>query len=162
MGLGVDALGKFAKSKIGTKMYKWAAGEKGQKWLCETLPTLETVFATSAYVYATEKQKLSRREKNVLQWQNVIPALIGIAAGTYLNRQVFKLGEGIIKHLDKEVIPDAHKIMGAIRVATPIATTAVLMRFLLPVATAYVSGEIEESKSRRAQKEKNKALDVIG
>ena len=53
-----------------------------------------------------------------------------------------------------EVIPDAHKIMGAIKVATPIATTAMLMRFILPVATAFASGEIEEYKSKK------KKLDV--
>ena len=155
MGLTVKALEKFATSKVGTKLYKWSSSEKGQKWLYETLPTLETVVATSCYVYATEKQKLSRREKNVLQWQNVLPAIVGIAAGTYLNRKVFNFGEQIIKNLKPELVPDAHKIMGGIRVATPIFTTALLMRFLFPVATAFISGEIEE---RRAQK--NKKLDV--
>ena len=154
MGLMVNLLSKIANSKAGLKLYKWASSEKGQRWLCETLPTLETVVATSCYVYATERQDLSRREKNVLQWQNVIPALAGIAAGTYLNKKVFNFGENIIKNLKPELIEDAHKIMGGIRVATPIATTALLMRFALPVATAFVSGEIEE---RRAKKKK---LDV--
>ena len=151
MGLTVKAIEKFATSKPGTKLYKWAASEKGQRWLYESLPTLETVFATGAYVYATERQDLSRREKNVLQWQNVIPAIVGIIAGSYLNKKVFSFGEKIIKNLKPELIEDSHKIMGAIRVMTPIATTAVLMRFLLPVATAYASGEIEE---KRAQKKK--------
>jgi hypothetical protein len=152
MGLTVKALEKFATSKIGTRLYKWASGEKGQKWLYESLPTLETVVATGCYVYATERQKLSRREKNVLQWQNVLPALIGMAVGSYLNRKVFKFGEEIIKNLKPELIPDAHKIMGGIRVTLPLVTTAILMRWALPVATAFVSGEIEEYKSRRKEK----------
>ena len=152
MGLTVKALEKFATSKIGTKLYKWASTDKGQKWLCESLPTLETVVATSCYVYATEKQKLSRREKNVLQWQNVLTALVGMAAGTYLNRKIFAFGENVIKNLKPEVIPEAHKIMGGIRVATPIFTTALLMRWALPVATAFISGEIEEKKARKKEK----------
>ena len=152
MGLTIKALEKFATSKVGTKLYKWASSPKGEKWLYESLPTLETVVATSCYVYATERQKLSRREKNVLQWQNILPALIGMAIGTYLNRKVFNFGENIIKHLKPELIPDAHKIMGGIRVATPIFTTALLMRWALPVATAFVSGEIEEYKSKKKEK----------
>lgn len=149
MGLVVNLLTGFANSKTGTKLYKWASSEKGQKWLYESLPTLETIVATSCYVCATEKQKLSRREKNVLQWQNIIPAIIGIAAGSFLNKKVFNFGENIIKNLKPEAVKDAHKIMGGIRVATPIATTAVLMRFLLPVTTAFVSGEIEEKRSKK-------------
>ena len=97
MGLVISAINKFATSAMGTKLYKWAASEKGQKWLCESLPTLETITATSCYIYATERQDLSRREKNVLQWQNVIPAVIGILVGSYLNKKVFKFGENIIK-----------------------------------------------------------------
>ena len=155
MGLTVKALEKFATSRVGTRLYEWASSEKGQKWLYESLPTLETVVATSCYVYATERQKLSRREKNVLQWQNILPALVGMAVGTYLNRKVFSFGEKIIKNLKPELVPDAHKIMGGIRVATPIFTTALLMRWALPVTTAFISGEIEEYKSK-----KNKKLDI--
>ena len=151
MGLIVRLLEKFATSKTGTKLYKWASTEKGQKWLCESLPTLETVVATSCYVYATEKQDLSRREKNVLQWQNVLPALAGMAMGTYLNKKVFSFGENVIKNLKPEVIPDAHKIMGGIRVALPLVTTAILMRWALPVATAFISGEIEERRSKKKE-----------
>ena len=142
---------RFANSRVGTKLYKWASTEKGQRWLCESLPTLETVVATSCYVYATEKQDLSRREKNVLQWQNVLPALVGMAAGTYLNKKVFSFGENIIKNLKPELISDAHKIMGGIRVATPIVTTAILMRWALPVATAFISGEIEEHRAKKKE-----------
>ena len=49
------------------------------------------------------------------------------------------------------MIPDAHKIMGGIRVALPLVTTAVLMRCVLPVATAFVSGEIEERRSKKKE-----------
>ena len=155
MGIMVRAIDKFAKSSIGTKLYKWAASEKGSKFCATTLPTLESLTATSLYVIATESQKnLDRREKNVLQWQNVIPGLLGITLGTYLNKKAFDFGEKIIQKLDPKKVPDSHKIHGAIRVAGSVVMTAMLMRWILPVATAFVSGEIEE---RRAQKKK---LDV--
>ena len=151
MGLIVRLLERFANSKTSVKLYKWASSEKGQKWLYESLPTLETVVSTSCYVYATEKQDLSRREKNVLQWQNVLPAIVGIAAGTYLNKKAFSFGENIIKNLKPEMVPEAHKIMGGIRVALPLVTTAILMRCVLPVATAFISGEIEEHRAKKKQ-----------
>lgn len=155
MGLIVDLISKFANSKTGVKLYKWAASEKGQKALATTIPTMESIVATSFYIASTECQKkLDRREKNVLQWQNVITGIIGVTLGTFLNKKVFTFGERIIKNLDPKKIPDPHKVMGAIRVATPIATTALLMRFALPVATAFISGEIEEHKSK-------KKLDII-
>ena len=74
--------------------------------------------------------------------------------GTYLNRKVFAFGDKIIEHLDQNKVSDAHKIMGAIRVALPIATTALLMRLCIPVITAYISGEIEEHRAN------NKKLDI--
>ena len=156
MGLGVKLLEKFATSKTGTKLYRWASSEKGQKWLYNSLPTLETAVSTTCYVVVTERQDLSRREKNVLQWQNILPAIVGMAVGSYLNRKVFNFGEEIIKNLKPELVPDAHKIMGGIRVTLPLVTTAILMRWALPVITAYISGEAEE---KRAQKKKE-GLDI--
>lgn len=150
MGLAVNALNKFAKSNIGTKLYRWAASEGGQKWLSTTLPTLETAAATSLYIIATERQKnLNRREKNVLQWQNVITGILGIGIGTYINKKVFAFGDKVIEHLDPQRVPDVHKAKGAIRVLFPVVGTALIMRWLLPVATAFVSGEIEERKTKK-------------
>ena len=140
----------FAKTKTGTKLYKWAASEKGQKWLCNTLPTCETIVSTAIYVASTEHQKnLERREKNVLQWQNVLSGVLGATMGTILNRKVFAFGDKIIEHVDPKKVPDAHKIMGAIRVSLPLGTTCLLMRWFFPVATAYISGEIEEYKAKK-------------
>ena len=155
MGIIVNAINKFAKSNVGTKLYKWAASEKGQKFTATTLPTLESVFATAMYVASTEKQKnLNRREKNVLQWQNVITGVLGVTIGTAINKSVYNFGEKIISHLDPNKVPDIHKVQGATRVLLPILGTAMLMRFVLPVLTAFVSGEIEEHKSK-------KKLDVV-
>ena len=154
--MGINPIDWFAKTKTGTKLYKWAASEKGQKWLCNSLPTCETILSTAIYVASTEHQKnLERREKNVLQWQNVLSGVLGATIGTILNRKVFAFGDKIITNIDPKKVPDAHKIMGAVRVSLPLISTALLMRFALPVITAYVSGVIEEYRA------KNKKLDVI-
>ena len=154
--MGINPIDWFAKTKTGTKLYKWAASEKGQKWLCNSLPTCETILSTAIYVASTEHQKnLERREKNVLQWQNVLSGVLGATIGTILNRKVFAFGDKIIANIDPKKVPDAHKIMGAVRVALPLFTTALLMRFTLPVITAYASGVIEEYRA------KNKKLDII-
>ena len=106
-------------------MYKWAASEKGQKWLCNSLPTCETILSTAIYVASTEHQKnLERREKNVLQWQNVLSGVLGATIGTILNRKVFAFGDKIIANVDPQKVPDAHKIMGAVRVALPLFNKA--------------------------------------
>lgn len=153
MGLIVRLIDTFAKSKTGVKLYKWAASPKGQKFLYNTMPTIESGVACSMYVIATERQKkLDRREKNVLQWQNIGTAAIGMTLGTYLNKKVFSFGEKIIEHLDPKKVPDIHKINGALHVLLPIAATSMTMRFLLPVITAFTSGEVEERRAKKAEK----------
>ena len=150
--MGIRPIDWFAKTKLGTRIYKWAVSEKGQKFLYNGMPVMETAVATTLYVIATEKQNnLNRREKNVLQWQNVLSGVLGMSLGIYLNRKVFKFGDKIISKLDPAKIEDIHKIQGATRVLLPIATTALIMRFLAPVVTAYVSGVMEE---RKAEKQK--------
>ena len=155
MGLTVNVLEKFANSSVGNRLYKWASSEKGQKFTATSLPTIESFIAGTMYVVATERQKnLDRREKNVLQWQNVLSSAVGITLGTYLNKKAFDFGEKVIKFVDPRKVPEPHKIHGAIRVLGSIVMTASVMRFLMPVLTAFVSGEIEEHKAKR------KKLDV--
>lgn len=149
MGLVVNALTKFAKSDVGTKLYKWGTSSDGKKFLCTSLPLIETAIATGSRVIATEKQPLERREKNVLQAGHIVPALIGIGIGSQLNKKAYELGDKIAEHLDPSKVKDVHKIKTALHVLGPIIVTASLMRFLLPVATAFISGEVEERKARK-------------
>ena len=148
MGLVVNALTKFANSNMGTAFYKWTNGEKEQKLLCIGLPLVETAIATTTRVVATEKLKLSRREKNVLQGQNIIPALVGITLGSYLNKKVFELSDNIGKFLDPKKVENINLVKGAIKVATPILSTALLLRLALPVATALFTSKAEDKKEK--------------
>ena len=149
MGLVVNALTKFAKSGIGTNLYKWGTSDKGKKFLCTSLPLIETAIATGSRVIATEKQPLERREKNILQAGHIVPAIIGIGIGSQLNKKAYEFGDKIVANLDPSKVKDMHGIKTALHVLGPIIVTASLMRFLLPVATAFISGEVEERKARK-------------
>ena len=140
---------KFAKSKAGSFLYKKASGEKEQKMLATALPLVETAVVTTVRVATTEKQNLSRREKNTIERQDLIPAVIGIASGSYLNKKAFGLAEDIGKKLDSKKVKDIDKITNATKVLTPIFTTCVLLRLVTPTISAFVSGEIEEKKAKK-------------
>lgn len=149
MGLIIRGFENIANSKFGTRFFKWTDTPKGKDFMSNNLPNLQTFVATSCYTVATERQDLDRRRKNLLHIQNWTPAIIGMAIGTYLNKQVSKFGDKIIKNLDSKQISNMHKIIGAIKFILPICTTALLMRLALPVFTAFASGEIEEYKAKK-------------
>lgn len=152
MGIIVKSLVKFANSNVGENLYRWGSTSKGKQFLCQSLPLIDTALATASRVYATEKQDLSRREKNVLQAGHIVPAIFGIGIGSVLNRKVYSLADKVAEKLDPKKVKDIPKIRGALRVGLPLLSTALLMRLVLPVATSFVSGEIEE---RRAKKKLN-------
>lgn len=135
----------FAKTKAGQKIYKWCADGNHDKFLNQTLPQAETVLSTCCYVYSTAKQKnIDEDRKNLLQIQNVGSGLIGLVLAGAANRWVGKQGEAIIKDLDTTKIdPKSIRQMSTgIRVILPIATTALVMRFILPSILAGFSGKM--------------------
>ena len=149
MGLVVNALTKFAKSSVGSELYRWGTSEAGKMFLCTKMPLIETGLATASRVYATEKQDLSRREKNVLQAGHIVPAIFGISIGSVLNKKVYNLADKVVENLDPKKVSEIPKIKSALRVCLPIFSTALLLRLIFPVATAFVSGEIEEHKAKK-------------
>ena len=149
MGIVVKALTSFANSKVGTSLYKWGTSESGKGFLCTKMPLIETGLATLSRVYATEKQDLSRREKNVLQAGHIVPAIFGIGIGSFLNKKVYNFADKISKHLDPNKVKEIPKIKSALQVMLPIFTTALLMRLILPTATAIVSDRVEDKKEKK-------------
>ena len=149
MGIVVGALTRFAKSGIGSSLYKWGTTEKGKEFLCVGMPLLDTFLSTASRVYATEKQKLTRREKNILQAGHIVPAIFGIGIGSVLNRKVYDLADNVTKYLDPNKVKDINKINSALKVGFPLLTTAMLMRLILPIATAFVTGEVEERRAKK-------------
>lgn len=151
---------KIALSKWGQKIYKHAADPKNTRfWSC-TLPSLETITATSCYMWATHKQKnIDDDRKMLLQIQNVGSGAVGFALGSYLNRKTYDWGEKIIPHLDKKLVPDVHKVINGLRVGIPALVTMTLMRCLIPSIVAWFSGKAEEV--RRAKRDNKNKLNVI-
>ena len=153
----VNPLKSFFESKTMQNFYKKACNPKHDAFFNNTLPTLETVASTLCYIVSTEKQDgIPREQKNVLQWQNVLSGVAGIAIGSVANRKVTKFANKLVPLIDKEHIEDVHKVVAGTKVALPLIATALLMRLVMPVVVAQASTMIEDH--RRAKK--NQKIDV--
>ena len=147
----VNPLKSFFESKTMQKFYKKACDPKHDAFFNNTLPTLESVASTICYVVATEKQDgIPRSQKNVLQWQNVLSGVAGVAIGSVLNRKVTGFANKLIPLINKEHIEDVHKVIAGTKVVLPLIATALLMRLVMPVVVAQASTMIEDH--RRAKK----------
>lgn len=147
----VNPLKSFFESKTMQKFYKKACDPKNASFFNNTLPTLETAISTAFYCYATEKQKgIPREQKNVLQWQNVLSGVAGMAIGSVANRKVSKFADKLVPLINKEHIEDVHKVVAGTKVVLPLIATALLMRLVVPVIVAQASTMIEDH--RRAKK----------
>ena len=153
----VNPLKSFFESKTMQKFYKKACDPKHDAFFNNTLPTLETAVSTAFYCFATEKQKdIPREQKNVLQWQNVLSGVAGVAIGSVANRKVTKFANKLVPLIDKEHVEDVHKVVAGTKIVLPLIATALLMRLVMPVVVAQASTMIEDH--RRAKK--NQKIDV--
>ena len=147
----VNPLKSFFESKTMQKFYNKACDPKHDAFFNNTLPTLESVASTLCYIVSTEKQDgIPREQKNVLQWQNVLSGVAGIAIGSVANRKVTKFANKLVPLIDKEHVEDVHKVVAGIKVVLPLTATALLMRLVMPVVVAQASTMIEDH--RRAKK----------
>ena len=148
----VNPLKWFFESKPVQKFYKKACDPKNAGFFNNTLPTLETLASTACYVVATERRKdIPREQKNVLQWQNVLSGVAGMAVGSYMNRKVSKFANDLAPKIDKKIC-DVHKVEAGLKVGLPLLATALIMRFVMPIVTTQASTMIEDH--RRAKKAK--------
>lgn len=153
----VNPLKSFFESKTMQNFYKKVCDPKHDAFFNNTLPTLETAVSTAFYCFATEKQKdIPREQKNVLQWQNVLSGVAGMAIGSVANRKVTKFANKLVPLIDKEHVEDVHKVVAGTKVVLPLIATALLMRLVMPVVVAQASTMIEDH--RRAKK--NQKIDV--
>lgn len=153
----VNPLKSFFESKTMQNFYKKVCDPKHDAFFNNTLPTLETAVSTAFYCLATEKQKdIPREQKNVLQWQNLLSGVAGMAIGSVANRKVSKFANKLVPLIDKEHVEDVHKVIAGTKVVLPLIATALLMRLVMPVVVAQASTMIEDH--RRAKK--NQKIDV--
>lgn len=150
---------RIALSKWGEKLYRHAADPKNVRFYACTLPSLETIVATSCYCWATAKQKnIDDRRRHMLQLQNIGSGVAGFCLGSYLNRKTYDWGERIVPLIDK-TIPDSHKLVNGLRIIIPAGITMLLMRCITPSIVSWLSGKAEERRYR--EKEKEKKLNVV-
>ena len=153
----VNPLKSFFESKTMQKFYKKACDPKHDAFFNNTLPTLESVASTLCYIVSTAKQNgIPREQKNVLQWQNVLSGVAGVAIGSVANRKVTKFANKLVPLIDKEHVEDVHKVVAGTKVVLPLIATALLVRLVMPVVVAQASTMIEDH--RRAKK--NQKIDI--
>ena len=140
----------FFETKAVQNFYKKACDPKNANFFNNTLPTLETLVSTGCYMVATDRQKnIPREQKRVLQWQNVLGGVAGMAVGSCLNRKVSKFASELAPKIDKNIC-DVHKVEAGLKVGLPLLATALIMRFAVPIVTAFASTKIEDY--RRSKK----------
>lgn len=149
--LKINPFTTIAKSKVGQKVYKSALDPSKDKFWNNTMPLIETSFASSAYIIATQSQKdIDDKSKKAMQWQNVLSWVFSIGISARLNKSVTKFGEQLVKHLKPEVIPDSHKVINGIKVGLPIAVVTLINRFVLPTVFVPISSVIRDKLDYKA------------
>ena len=143
----VNPIKEFFESKPVQNFYKKVCDPKHTDFFNEKLPLIETAFATACYVHSPEQRR-------VLQYQNILGGVAGIALGGYLNKKVTKFANKLAPKVDKNIV-DIHKVESGIRIFLPLAVVSCIMRLAIPVLTAQMSTMIED----RNRAKKNK-LDV--
>ena len=135
-----DGLTAMAKSKWGQKVYKYVLHPDKETFMNNTLPLIDSAVCTGSYIYATaSNKKIPEEQKPILQWQNVLNGVIGIAVSGGLNRWVSKKGAQIIKGLKPELIKDFDNVVTGVKVGLPILVTSLVMRFGVSYATVPMS-----------------------
>jgi hypothetical protein len=153
-----ELLQHIAKTKPAQKFYKWCSdGPEREKALNIFVPCAETIASSASYVLAVEslpESKMDRERKDLMNFQTLASAAIGLGLGVVANKWVYKQGEKIIKDLDpKKLDPKAlRQISSGIRIISPAVMTASIMRFGLPVLTSFLSKPYIEKKKQAREK----------
>ena len=136
---------KFAKTKVGQKIYKEVLDPKHEKFLDNTLPIIESGVISGFYIASTAMQKkIDDDSRKALQIQNVLSLAFSVGMAIPLNKRVGKFGDKIIKHLKPELMEDGHKVVDGIKVGLPILNSIVISRFLVAVGLVPLSSKIRD------------------
>lgn len=146
--MAINPVQSFATSKTGQRFYKWLCDPKKERFFNCTLLNIDTAVATASYIASTEMQpNIPREQKNLLNWQNVLSAVVGITCGAFFNRKASRLVDKVIPKISKN-IEDVHKVKTGLAICLPLVVTSATMRFAIPVITAQVSAIIEERRRK--------------
>ena len=156
-----DMLARFAKSKTGQAMYKTLLKPDKETFLNNTLPLIESAVCTGSYIYATaHDKKIPKEQKPILQWQNVINGVLGIAVSSRLNKLASKQGAKIIKDLKPELVKDFDSVVNGVRVGLPILVTSLVMRWGVSTASVPLSEVAKKAHETFSGKMKEKKVEL--
>lgn len=159
-------LDKIASTDICQRFYKWGATEKGQRFLAERLPSVETVVASSLYVASTyhqyKKGNVDKRRHSLLQCQNVLSGVCGFTIGSWASKKTSNyINNKVMPDLKPELIPDIHKVKMGLQVAIPLVTTCLIVRGVIPAVLAWISAKREEKIAEKKALEEQKKINKL-
>ena len=153
-------LSKIANSKAGQKFYRNILSPDKETFLNNTLPLIESAVCTGSYVYATAtNKKIPEEQKPILQWQNILNGVIGIAVSRQLNKWISKKGAEVVKGLKPELIKDFDNVVTGVKVGLPILMTSLVMRFGISYLSVPMS-EAAKGMSNLFKKKEDHKVDV--
>ena len=156
-----ETLAKVAQSKTGQKVYNTLLNPKHEAFMNNTLPLLESAVCTGSYIFATATdKKIPEENKPVLQWQNVINGVAGIAISGVLNRYVSKKGNQIIEGLKPELVKDFSSVVNGVKVGLPIVVTMLVMRLGISTASVPLSSVAKKASNLFSKGKEEKKVDV--
>lgn len=156
-------LAAIAKSKPVQKVYKTLLRPDKETFLNNTLPLIESTVCTASYMYATARdKKIPEAQKPILQWQNVINGVLGVAVSGVLNKWVSKKGAEVIKDLKPEHIKNFGRVCDGVKVGLPILMTSLVMRWGVSTLSVPLSEVTKNTYNKfKAQKEEKKKVDYL-
>lgn len=156
-------LTKTASSKAGQRFYKYLLEPKREAFLQTQLPCIESLVCLGSYMYATARdKKIPEERKPILQWQNVLNGVIGMAVSGGLNAWISKKGKEIIKHLHPENIEKFSRVCDGIKVGLPILVTALVMRFGISTLSVPMSDAAKKMCNLFKSKDDPSRVDLRG
>lgn len=131
-------LAKISTTKTGQKVYKSMSNK--ENFLNNTLPLISSGVCTGSYIYATATdKKIPDERRPILQWQNVLNFIAGVAISAPLNKYASKKGEQVIKELKPELVKGFEDVSTGIRIAIPMVITSLVFRLGVSSGSVLVS-----------------------
>lgn len=140
---------KIALSKTFQNLIKKTENKNFYKKLNNTLPLLESSFATACYAISIHtNKKIEKERKPAMQWQNGICGVFGLLASGFINKGINNYKEAIIKELSIKNIDKVNNVIKGVQIALPLAITSICMRYLVPVISVPISTYLTKNKKK--------------
>ena len=133
-------IGRIALNNIFQKLILKTRDKKFLEKINRNLPLAESLFATSLYIIANERNKDIPKERKVaLNWQTIIGGGLGALLSKSIDGFANKHKNKICLHLEKMNIHDSKKIIAGTRIAVPLIITTFISRYFMSTISTPAS-----------------------